>query len=321
MTRVLCAGLGLIGIEVVRTALDHPAVDLVAAVDVSPALAGRSLTEVVGKDALGLVVAPSLEAALEETRPDVVLLSTSSRLEAIAPQVLAALDVGAAVVTTCEELSCPWDRPEADAIAEAARRAGRGVLGTGVNPGFVMDLIPALLGLPCTRVDSILVERTVDLRRRRDALRAKAGVGMTVEEFEALAAVNGIGHVGLDCSARLVAFAFGSRDAGWPAVSIEPLVNGDMVCGFRQRVGYPGGDGAPSIELRLEMSMSPVGEADRFVIEGEPSINAVFEGGVFGDSATAALVVNAIPLVLAAPGNLHTVLDIPALRAWKPVVH
>lgn len=320
MTRVLCVGLGAIGIEVVRTALDHPELDVVGAVDASPSFVGKALTDVVERDAGVLTVEPSLEEALDHARPDVVLLSTSSRLESITLQVVAALESGAAVVSTCEELSCPWGRPEADLIADAAMRTGRGVLATGVNPGYVMDLIPALLSVACTRIQSVFVGRTVDLRRRRDALREKAGVGMTLDDFETRASVNGIGHVGLDCSGRLLAFAVGRTDADWPDVSIEALLDGERVCGFRQRVSYDADDGAPSVELRLEMSMRPSSEADRFEIVGDPRLSGEIEGGVFGDSATAALVVNAIPLVLAAPGRLHTVLDLPALHAWKPGV-
>lgn len=317
--RTVCVGLGFIGIEIARAALHHPDLELVAAVDTAPGLAGTPLAQLLANGTpTSLAVAADLARTLAETDPDVVLVSTSSRAEAVAPQVMAALESSAAVISTCEELVCPWGRPEADAIAKSASDSGKAVLATGVNPGFVMDLVPALLSLPCRHIDAILVERTVDLSRRRDALRKKAGVGISTEEFARRADVDGIGHIGLDASARLLAFVLGADDGSLPKVSIAPLVDATgTVYGFRQRTGYPPRDEIPAIELHLEMSMQPESEGDRIEITGEPSVTAEIEGGLFGDSATAALVVNAVPLVLAAPAGLHTVLDIPALRGWK----
>lgn len=322
MIRALCAGLGFIGVEIARTVLAHPDLELAAAVDNAPGLAGMPLAYLIkSDDASGkLAISPDLHSALVDTEPDVVLLSTSSRVAAVAPQVLVALDSSCSVITTCEELSCPWGRPETDGIVRAARDAGRAVLATGVNPGFVMDLVPALLSLPCRRVDSILVERVVDLRRRRDALRAKAGVGMAVGEFLRLVDADEIGHVGLDRSARLLAHALGGNDRQLPHVSIVPLADeAGTVYGFAQSTGYPATNGVPAIDLRLTMSMRAKREGDCFRISGEPGLSAEIEGGIFGDSATAALVVNAIPTVLAAPPGLHTVLDLPALHGWRPV--
>ena len=181
-----------------------------------------------------------------------------------------------------------------------------------------MDLLPVAFSGATTNLHAVRVERKVDLSRRRAALQLKAGVGLTATQFRTAASKQAVGHVGLDSSARLIADALGmARD--WPVVSLEPSLNDSgRVVGFVQTTGYPPRDGQPEVSLRLEMSMQlDQPETDRILIDATPSITAVIEGGIFGDTATAALVVNAIPQVLATQGGLLTVLDVPPARAWK----
>ena len=319
MIDVMVVGLGDIGIEIARSALLHGSLRVVGAVDVAPDKVGVPLATFTGFDGdSNLRVSGDLVTALSELTPDVVLLSTSSRFEAVVPDIKRCFEAGASVVTTCEEISCPWGRVGLPELEQLAVDAGRAVVGVGVNPGFAMDLLPALLSTASTRIERVVVERRVDLTRRRPALRAKAGVGLSPAEFGRLASIGQIGHVGLDASARLLAAALGV-DAELPSVEIEPVVGpAGTVVGFRQRTGWQGPHESPAIELRLEMSTSLDVELDRIQIEGSPSFEAVIEGGIAGDVATAALVINAIPLVRAASPGIKTILDLPPLRAWRP---
>lgn len=317
MIRLACYGLGPIGLEIVRVAMSRPGLKVVAAIDIAPDKAGHSLEELAGGDA-AVTVSDMAAAALSEGHPDVVLHATGSHLAQIADQIIECLDAGAAVVSTCEELAFPWGRDGAELIHRAALAASRAVVGIGVNPGFVMDLLPALLTMPCERVERVLVERIVDLTRRRQSLQDKAGVGMGLAEFEELAGRKAIGHIGLDSSARLIAHALGLQ-VSWPPVTLTPLVDDrGVVYGFDQWTGYPPTHGAPGIELRLRMSARlEEPEVDRVSVDGSPPIRAVIEGGIFGDTATAALVVNVVPQILSVAPGLHTVLDIPRARPWK----
>jgi 2,4-diaminopentanoate dehydrogenase len=319
MTDVVVVGLGDIGIEIARSAFLHPSLDVVGAVDIGSDKVGIPLAALTGVDGAGDVrVSDDLDATLIAARPEVILLSTSSRFIAVALDIATCFGSGASVVTTCEEMSCPWGRVGLDELERRAEQTGRAVLGVGVNPGFVMDLLPSLLSTASTLIERVRIERRVDLTRRRPALREKAGVGLAVSEFTRRAALGEIGHVGLDASARLVAAALG-LDVDLPAVEIEPMVTGEgEVIGFRQWTGWPAADRSPAIELHLEMSAWLDAEFDRIEIVGEPSFEAVIEGGIAGDVATAALVINAVPLVLAATPGVKTVLDLPPLRAWLP---
>ena len=70
-------------------------------------------------------------------------------------------------------------RASGQALDQAARRAKVTVLGTGVNPGFVMDALPIALTAVCERVDRIEVQRIQDARVRRLPFQRKIGAGLT----------------------------------------------------------------------------------------------------------------------------------------------
>jgi 4-hydroxy-tetrahydrodipicolinate reductase len=55
---------------------------------------------------------------------------------------------------------------------------------------------------------------------------------------------------------------------------------------------------------------------DRVVLVGDQSIEIVVPGGIHGDSATAAIVVNSVPGLLAARPGLRTMADMPPPRPW-----
>src|SRR5262249_36617328 len=121
------------------------------------------------------------------------------------------LGAGLSIVSTCEELSYPWLRhPEiAERLDRIAERRKVALLGTGVNPGFVLDRLPATLGAVCGRVDRVSCVRVVDSRTRRGQLQRKVGAGLNEEEFDRGVDDGSIGHVGLMESAALAALGVG----------------------------------------------------------------------------------------------------------------
>ena len=165
--QVAHVGLGAIGREVARLVLQRPDLRLVAACDISPGLVGTSLAAALGEHLVeDLTVAERLtDVSPPLSGPDLVVThTTSSSLARCLPELLAAVEAGAHVVSSCEELSYPWlQAPEAAAtIDAAARAAGVSVVGTGVNPGFAMDYLPVVLSGAAKRVDSVSVHRVQD---------------------------------------------------------------------------------------------------------------------------------------------------------------
>jgi 4-hydroxy-tetrahydrodipicolinate reductase len=321
--RVALVGLGPIGIEVGRALLGRPGIEILGSADPAPDKAGRPLGEVLGGGDAPFPVAPSARALYIVTGPargrrDVVLLCTGSRLESVASQIEEAVDAGFHVVSTCEELSFP-DLKHAELAARLdskAKERGVAVLGTGVNPGLVMDRLALSAASACVTVEKLKVTRVVDAAKRRGPLRAKVGAGLSKEEFEAGVAARKLGHVGLSESAAMIAVGL-----GFPideiTETIEPVVAAKetdgvapgRVLGLHQ-IARVRAAGDTKVELDLTMA---VGESafDRIEIQGDPPVNLVVEGGFHGDRATVGCVVNAIPFIVQAPAGVQTVVTLP----------
>lgn len=319
--RTVHVGLGPIGCEIVRAGVAAGSCEPVAAADISPEIVGRTLGDVVEVgEGLGFEVCDDLEEAIEaglDAGADVAVVCTGSHVEALEEQFATVLSAGLSCISTCEELVFPWLRAatSADRLDAIAVENDAVLLGAGVNPGFVLDLLPFVLSRVCERIRAVHAGRYVDGSRRRRQLQAKIGAGMDPDGFRALAAEGKIGHVGLAESAALLADSL-----GWPwdefEETIDPVIAREamtsehfrvapgQVCGQHQRLRMG--------QVTLELIMA-LGGSDRDVvrIDGQPPVNAVIEGGIHGDTATAGVVVNLLsPLLRAEPG-LRTVTEVP----------
>lgn len=334
---VVQLGLGPIGQGVVRRLLGMPGVRVVGAFDPAPDKAGRDVGELVGAAEVGVRIRPRFDAR-EAPGALVAVHCTGSRLEAVVDQLLELVDAGLSVISTCEELAWPWyHHPEpARTLDRAARQAGVTVLGTGVNPGFVMDLLPLVTTTVCTSVEHVYARRVVDASRRRGPLQRKIGSGLDVEEFRRQVREGHVGHVGLPESAALVAAGLGWRPERIdhtvePLVAEQPVetewvsVRPGQVQGLFQ-VATVHAAGRERIRLELWMALRPpafpetpgggAGGFDQVRIAGEPPVELVVPGGIFGDTATVAAVTNAIPRVVEAPPGLLSVKDLPPAGWW-----
>ncbi len=318
--RTVHVGLGPIGLEIIRAGVAGGRCVPVAAADISPGIAGRSLRELIeGDDILEVEVADDLAAALDvavEADAEAAVVCTGSYVEAVEDQFAAALERGLCCISTCEELVFPWLRAAttADRLDGVAVENDAVLLGAGVNPGFVLDLLPFVLTRVCESVRSVHASRCLDAGRRRQQLQAKVGAGMDPEDFRALAAEGQIGHVGLAESAALLADSL-----GWPwdefEETIDPVVASEAISSEHVDVAAGRVRGQAQTlrmgRVTLELVMA-LGEADRdeVRIEGEPPVRAIIEGGIHGDRATAGMVINLLAPMLAAEPGLRTVTEI-----------
>jgi 4-hydroxy-tetrahydrodipicolinate reductase len=322
--RVLHYGLGPIGAAVVRLVGGRAGVKSVGGVEIDPTKIGRDLGEVAGLTRpLGVKVSGDASRALKSSKPDVVVLCTGSTLSKVTPQIEMILKAKAGIVSTAEELCYPGYTHvrAARRIDRGAKRARVAVLGAGVNPGFVMDALPIMLTAACERVDRVAVTRIQDARLRRLSFQQKIGAGLTTEQFQRQIDEGAIRHVGLTESIAMIADALGWRldrisDEMHPKLAAAPIsseflaVDPGYVCGIVQDgVGHRKGE--PAIRLHMEAYLGAPESYDAIEIEGSPPVSLRIAGGIHGDIATAALVVNAIPRVLEAPPGLHTMRDLP----------
>ncbi len=328
--RVLHFGLGPIGAAVVKQVASRQGFKSVGGVDIDPAKAGRDLGDVVGLGRrLGVKVWNDAAKALKSARPDVVVLCTSSSIKKVMPQIETILKAKKPIVSTTEELSYPdyTHITQARRIHGWAKKAKVGVLGTGVNPGFAMDALPIALTAVCERVERVVVQRVQDARIRRLPFQQKIGAGLTTEQFQKKVDDGSVRHVGLTESIAMIADALGwtldrITDDIQPklasvTISSEYLaVDPGYVCGIIQDgVGYRGGE--PVIRLHMEAYLGAPESFDSVDIEGSPRLSMKIAGGIHGDVATASIVINSIPKVLAASPGLHTMRDL-ALPSFYP---
>ena len=321
--RVLHFGLGPIGAAIVKQIAARPGFKIVGAVDVDAAKVGRDLGDVVGLSSrIGIKVHDNAAKALRVSRADVVVHCTDSSVKKVLPQLELILKSGTAVISTTEELTYPGYTHirQARKIHGWAKKAKVGVLATGVNPGFAMDALPIMLTSVCQRVDRVQVNRVLDARTRRLPFQQKIGAGLTTEQFMKKVEDGSVRHVGFTESIAMIADSLGwsldriSDDVqpklATVTVASEFLaVDPGYVCGIIQDgVGYR--EGQPAIRLHLEAYLGAPECYDEVAIEGSPNLSMKIPGGIHGDIATVASVVNAIPRVLSAPPGLHTMRDV-----------
>ena len=322
--RVVQFGVGPIGASIAKLLRQKQGIELSGAVDSDPEKAGRDLGEVVGAEDApwGVTVRGDTNELLEHPA-DVVVHSTGSRLESVAEQLLECLRAGCCVVSTCEELAYPFRKyPELAAqIDEAAKEEGVAIVGTGVNPGYALDKLLLTLAASAQRVDFARGVRIVDAGKRRLPLQQKIGAGLSVEEFRQKVAEGVLKHHGLPESVGMVGEGLGFElDDIYE--TIEPVIAERTVCSefLEVAAGSVAGvhqvaqgfvHGSERVRLELQMFIGASEPADTILLGGEPNLGLTIPGGVPGDSGTAAIVVNAIPNILAAPAGLRTVRDLP----------
>ncbi len=306
--------MGAVGSRIAKFLLKKEGIEIVGAIDVAREKNGKDLGDVLALDRrLGVAVSDEPDAVLSKVKADVVVHATTSFLKQTYPQIAKAVEHGVNVVSTCEELSYPYpEEPElAKKLDELAKKHGVTVLGTGINPGFLMDTLVITLTGVCQKVETIEMTRVINAAKRRGSFQKKIGVGLTVDEFNEKIESKAItAHVGLEQSISMTANAL-----GWKLDKIEVetkaiKAKSGQVAGLRQ-LARGTRKGKEAITLDLQAYAGAEEEYDSINIEGMPSIHGKISPGVHGDLATVAIVVNSIPKVINAEPGLVTMKDLP----------
>jgi 4-hydroxy-tetrahydrodipicolinate reductase len=326
--KIVQFGVGPIGVGLARYALKKRGLEFVGAVDIDPNKVGKDLGEVVGGEKIGVPISDNSKKLLARTKPDIVLHSTGSYLKSVKPQLLEIMRSGADIISTCEELAYPFLKNPviAKELNASARRYNVTLLGTGVNPGFVMDALVLTATGVCQDVKSVKSSRIQDASYRRLPFQKKIGAGLTLEEFKSKVAEGTIKHVGFQESIAMIASGLGWKldridEVIEPKLADNPVsseylrVEAGQVAGVNQTAtGFVGGK--PLIMLNLQAYLGCPDPKEWIVIDGQPKIDLTIKGGVHGDIATAAVVVNSIPRVLNSRAGLMTMKDLPVPSGW-----
>ncbi len=331
--RVLVLGTGQMGSGIARLVLRKQGLALVGAYARRAERSGLDLGQAIGlgRD-LDIPIGVDLHRVIQQGRPHVAIQATCSRLEDAAEEVSTLVRHGVHVISIAEEMAYPVCR--SPAIAEEMRRLavshGVAVVGTGINPGFVLDLLVITLTGVCADIQAIHATRVNDLSAYGPSVLSSQGVGLTPEAFrQGVQDGTVVGHMGFLESLHMIA-----RALGWeleriderrepilarvrretPFVKVEP---GHTAGCLHTAVAYHAG--RPVITLVHPQQVQPhlegVETGDSIEITGTPDVRLAGSPEIPGGLGTMALAVNTIPRVLAAPPGLHSMADLPVPAA------
>lgn len=333
--RVGIWGFGAMGRGIAEMILKKQGIEIVGICDINPNIVGKDAIELLGLergDKKPVLIYDKIEDVVAKGKCDIALLATDSFTKGAFPKIKYCLEQGVNVVSTAEEFSYPKvQEPElAKQIDEIAKANGVTALGTGINPGFVLDyLILALTGT-CETVDHIKAARINDLSPFGHAVMEEQGVGIDVATFEKRMAEDDLaGHVGFPESIGMVVEGLG-LELGEIKQTKDPIVSKTdretpyakvvpgTLAGIRQQ-GYGYVDGEVFIEMDHPQQILPetegVSTGDFIEIQGTPNIKMSITPEIPGGIGTVSMVVNMIPQTINAEPGLATMLDLPVPRA------
>jgi 4-hydroxy-tetrahydrodipicolinate reductase len=339
--RVIQYGVGAMGSNMVRLLEMRPEVEAVGAVDHDPAKIGRDLGEVAGLGRrTGITVSFPADEVLKKVEADVVLLATTAFVDEAFEPILKSVEQGCRVVTICQELFFPVGKnvEKARAIDRKARETGVAVTAVGINPGFIMDIVPIVCSVPCWEIRKVFVRRVVDFSPYGPDEMRHIGAGLTAAKFTEGIRRGVIGHIGLLETTAMVAHCLGLdidelRQTKAPMVTTKGRKSNFItippgnVCGFRQDViGLRSGE--KLLDFRMVGIVSPdpdedgVELGDYARIDGTPSVDIQIREEISqrGGLGTAGVAVNMIPRVMSAGAGFHTMntLTLPHIWSGRP---
>ncbi len=321
--KILQIGMGPVGQKISEYINERKGLEITGVVDKDPEKAGLELNKLCCVNISGIKISNSINETINLNKPDVAIITTVSSINEIAGQIEEVVSFGIPVVSTCEELTYPWETsPElAGRIDNLAKQNNVAVIGTGVNPGFLMDSLPIFLTAVCQNVNRIKVTRIQDAATRRIPFLNKIGAGLTLAEFEKKNKQGILRHIGLTESLQMIAGRM-----RWKLDKIEeslsPVIADKKI--ITEKITIPPGNAAgvmqtgkgyvgeeEKITLIFRAAVGETDPYDKIEIDGEPNITSKIDGGVHGDKATCAIAINAIKQILNSSPGLKTMADIP----------
>ena len=330
--RVALWGLGAMGRGIAALLSRRRGVEIVGVCDLNPALKGRALSEVLKLDKpTGVMVTDSIDAALMDGPVDICVIATDSFVKGVYPKVETVVSKGINVITIAEEMAFPFaQEPELSRRMDSLAKAHKvSILGTGINPGMMMDLLAVCLSGAMTDVEHVTCKRVNSLSPFGETVMQEQGIGITTEAFDKGVADGTLaGHVGFHESAAMIAKALGlSYDSlKQQMLPIVTDVDRKSPHGFAKK-GHVAGVNMTAQALngdqevislihpqQIEPEQVGVDTGDYIVLKGQPPVSMAVKPEVNGGLGTIAMACNMLPFVVAARPGLLSMLDLPVPR-------
>lgn len=332
--KVLIWGFGAMGSGMATMLMKKQGVEIVGVCDAHPDRVGKDFKEVIGYkgDHKEVIISSDIDALIASTKADVALLATDSFTKNAYEKIVKLLEAKMNVVSTAEEMAFPAvNEPElAKKMDEVAKANGVSVLGTGINPGLIMDLLVLTLTGAMEEVDHVTARRVNSLSPFGPAVMEEQGVGLPLDEFEKLNAKGELaGHVGFKESVGMMAAGLGVKLDSFEQ-QMKPIVTdvdrkspyGFAAAGALAGVNMTAQgkvDGKVFFDMQhpqqIEPQLGGTETGDYIILEGNPKVQMAITPEVDGGLGTIAMCVNMIPQTINAEPGLKTMIDLPVPRA------
>ena len=332
--RVIIWGFGAMGKGMAQMILMKKGVEIVGICDLNPSLIGRNFIDVLEAqtDHPKVYISDQIDLLLQHQKADVVLLCTDSFVKGAFEKIKKIVTYKVNVISTAEEMAYPMaSEPElAKQIDNLAKAFGVTVLGTGINPGFIMDLLVVALTGTMVDVKFIEAKRINSLSPFGPTVMREQGVGDSLDEYHHRVAEGELaGHVGFNESVNMIADALGVKLDDFTQ-QMEPIVTeidrkstyGEAKAGHLAGINMTGQglvNGDVFINMihpqQIEPESAGIQTGDYITLKGTPNIHMSITPEINGGIGTIAMCVNMIPHVLNAKPGLKTMIDLPVPRA------
>ncbi len=335
LVKVAIWGFGAMGSGMAKMILKKKGFDIVGVADKYDGFVGKSIFNILkisNPQTHDVVIEDNIERILVEEKPDVVLLATDSFTRKAFDKIKFIVERKCNVISTAEEMAFPYAKePELSKEMDLlAKKNGVSILGTGVNPGMMMDLLAICISGVMEDVEDMEISRVNSLSPFGPTVMEEQGVGLTVKDFnDKLEKDELSGHVGFIESTHMIAKAIGLEVTSFKQ-SMNPIItNVDRKSpyGFAKAGDVAGVDmrsfakmsNSTEINMihpqQIEPEMEGIHTGDYIKIKGKPEINLSNVPEVEGGIGTIAICVNMIPHIINANPGLKTMIDLPVPRA------
>ncbi len=328
-------GFGAMGSGMAKMLLNKKGVEIVGVCDRDVNRVNKSIFDILGLDKgehQEVIIKANIDEVLGEGSCDLCLCATDSFTKNAFPKLKYILEKKVNVISTAEEMAYPYaNNPDlASELDKIAKENGVSILGTGINPGLIMDLLVVALTGCMADVDHIEAKRVNSLSPFGPAVMEEQGVGITQEEFnEGVKSGELAGHVGFAESVKMIGDAIGWKVDKFEQQMQPIITNVDRKApyGFAAKGNVAGVnmtgqgyvDNVRKIDMvhpqQIEPEMEGTQTGDYITIKGIPEVNMAIQPEIEGGLGTIAMCVNMIPHVLNAAPGLKTMIDLPVPRA------
>ena len=184
--RVVQYGVGKMSLYTMRYVYEKGG-EIVGAIDVNPNVIGKDIGEILGTENKGVKVSSANDArkVLEDTKPDIAIVTTMSLLKDLSDPLLLCAELGINTITTCEEAFYPENSNPTltNKIDELAKKNNCTITGSGYQDIYWGQLISSIAGSTHT-IKKIKGSSSYNVEEYGIALAKAHGAGLSLADFD-----------------------------------------------------------------------------------------------------------------------------------------